>query len=48
MAKLVAALGAGGLPKLTDHDYFLPPGLLLAASDSAIQAVQDALAKRTR
>jgi len=43
MTTLAAALDAGGLPKLTYHTHFL---IANPASTAAVQAVQDALAKR--
>ena len=44
-AKLVAAIDAGGLPKLVDHVYFLEKN---AATAAAVQAVHAALAKRSQ
>jgi len=44
-AKLVAAIDAGGLPKLVDHQFFIRHN---AATAAAVQAVVDALAKRSQ
>ena len=44
-AKLVAAIDAGGLPKLVDHHYFITNN---AATAAAVKAVLDALAKRSQ
>jgi len=44
MVKIVAAIDAGGLPKLVDHEYFLMNN---AATAAAVQAVVDALTKRS-
>jgi len=45
MVKIVAAIDAGGLPKLVDHVYFLGGN---AATAAAAQAVHAALAKRSQ
>jgi len=45
MVKIVAAIDAGGLPELVDHEYFLMNN---AATAAAVQAVKGALAKRSQ
>ena len=44
MVKIVAAIDAGGLPKLVDDHFFIRNN---AATTAAVQAVLDALAKRS-
>jgi len=49
MVKIAAAIDAGGLPKLVDHDYFVKKDFKNnAATAAAVQAVVDALAKRSQ
>jgi len=45
MVKIVAAIDAGGLPKLIDHELFIRNN---AATAAALQAVDGALAKRSQ